>query len=129
MEPIDRQTVYDYVRERIGSVAELTRCLGHKKQSITYEQLGRLADGTMALNSVARIARCIGVPVWYLVMQLFEDGTDDFFNQRDEEAIADLERIKAHSVQAAWAYYLEFVKRGTASPRLREWADANLGAS
>ncbi len=113
----------EFIRQRIGTVANLKRCLGHGQQSLTYRVLKKLAQYRGSMEMLNKIAHCIGVPAWYLLMQMSADSMDAAFAREEKELLADLERIKAHNPKAAWAYYIELVKRGKDTPAIRAWAD------
>ena len=116
----------DIVREYMGSVANLQRCLGHSAHYTTDRVLNNLFSTKGSLKSLNAVAECLGIPAWYLLMMYTADENDAAFRRKEEELIEDLERIKAHNRYAAWAYFVDLVRRGLATEKIRAWADTHL---
>ena len=117
----------DIIKEAGYKVKEVAECAGHKNVPSFYRTLRRIDTGVASINTIRKVANCIGIPTWYLVFMLDPEFNDTLLRRVEEAKLDVLKRVAKESRYLLWGFVEEMQKRGSISPGIQEFLDEELG--
>ena len=123
----EEHPLIDIIKDAGYKVKEVAECAGHNNLPSFYRTLRRISNGVASINTTAKVAKCIGVPVWYLVFLLRPEFDDALLRKAEEVKLEVLKRVAKKSRYLLWGFVEEMQKRGSISPGIQEFLDEELG--